>query len=138
MGFLVHAVGARVAARAYCGMWIADCERCRNAERLDRFQPAVMCTYCGMHIEIVWPAENLVHSIERLLLMRPLPYTQNWMPGETVADLMRENAEHGVFNPAEVLAEGNPGVNLLSVDDDGIRRDLLPVTRQREFRSIER
>ena len=136
MSFLVHATHARVPARAYCGMWIVDCERCRNAEQLNRFQPAVMCTYCGVHIEIVWPPDDMVMSIERLLLMRPIPYTQNWMPGETVADLMKENAEHGVFDPVKVLADGNPGVALLSVGDLSISTDLLPVTRQRELRQV--
>src|SRR5215216_7307862 len=129
LSFLVHAAPQQAFVRAYNSMWIADCA-CKNAVRLDRFQPAFECDYCGQFYELVWPAENTVYSIERLLLMRPLPYTRNWCPGETVHDLMRENSEHGVFSDPR-LAEGHaPGTALLGVDDEGIRKDMLPVTVQ--------
>ena len=135
MSFLVHTSKGRVAARAYCGMWIADCLRCKNAERLDRFQSGVMCSYCNIGIEIIWPAEDFVHSIERLLLMRPIPYTQNWNPGETLHDLLAENAEHGVFDPLKAIPQ-DPGQSLLVITDETIRRDLLPVTKRRDMQEV--
>ena len=136
MSALVHAKPQQAFARAYNSMWIADCV-CANAFQLTRFQPAVECDYCGMFYELIWPAEGTVYSIERLLLMRPLPYTRNWWPGETVQDLMRENGEHGVFSNPK-LAEGHvPATTLLCVDDEGIRKDMLPVTVQREFKAVE-
>jgi hypothetical protein len=138
MSFLIHATHQQVAARAYNSMWIVDCAYCPNAEQVQRFQPGVMCGYCGSNMAILWPAEAMVHSIERLLLMRPLPLNRNWRPGETLHDLMRENAEHGVFDPLKQMAElAGPGVTLLNVTDETIRTDRLPVTRQREFKAVE-
>lgn len=136
MSFLVHATPLQAFARAYAGMWIADCA-CRNAMQINRFQRAFECDYCGQFYETMWPAENMVHSIERLLLMRPLPYTRNWFPGETLHDLTQENAEHGVYSNPK-LAEGfAPATPLLIVDDEGIRKDMLPVTVQRGFKAVE-
>lgn len=137
MSFLIHTTRQAVAARAYNSMWIVDCAYCPSAQQLQRFQPGFECGYCYGVGDVIWPAEEMVHSIERLLLMRPLPLNRNWNPGETIADLMRENAEHGVFEPLKALAEiTGPGVTLLNVGDDGIRVDRLPVTRQREFKAV--
>lgn len=136
MSSLVHHTLQRVPARAYCGMWIVDCERCRNAEQLDRLQPAIMCSYCEASIEVVWPAEEMVYSIERLLLMRPILHTQNWMPGETLHDLTWENAEHGVLTVTPEILDGL-GSTPLIVEDGKIRTDKLPMTRRREFKAIE-
>jgi len=137
MTFLIHRTKQRVAARAYNSMWIVDCAYCPNADRVHRFQPAFECGYCGVAGDIIWPDKTMVYSIERLLLMRPLPLNRNWMPGETLTDLVRENAEHGVFEPLKALAEiTGPGVTLLNVSDDNIRVDRLPVTRQREFKAV--
>jgi len=33
-------------------------------------------------------------QIERVLLERPNRENQNWLPGETLDDLLRENKEH--------------------------------------------
>ena len=135
MTALIRTTTQQAPARAYSGMWIVDCQRCRNAEHLERFQTAVVCSYCEITIEVLWPAGDMVHSIERLLLMRPIPYTQNWNPGETLHDLVRENGEHCFFYlPAYVWAVF--GSNPLVVEDGNIRRDMLPVTRRREFKAI--
>ena len=137
MSFLIHTTRQTVTARAYNSMWIVDCVYCSNAEPLQRFQPGFECSYCYSAGDVVWPPEETVHSIERLLLMRPLPLNRNWSPGETLADLMRENVEHGVFEPLKAFAEiTGPGVTLLNVGDDSIRVDRLPVTRQREFKQV--
>ena len=78
-------------------------------------------------MDIEWPSAEMTYGIERLLLMRPLPLNQNWNPGETLIDLMTENAVHGIY--ADVPGE-------LSVDSERIRMDTLPLTQLREFRAI--
>jgi len=41
---------------------------------------------------VVFPAEMAI--IEAVLSRRRRPENRNWQPGETVADLVRENEEH--------------------------------------------
>ena len=58
-----------------------------------------ICFACGATYEgVPSPADR--SEIERLLLMRPDLRTRNWLPGETVADLARENAEHDIREAA--------------------------------------
>lgn len=75
------------------GRWVVDCpeDGCFNAElaTTDRF----VCSICGHRGRIVWPDNRA--EIERLTLVRPVR-NRNWFPGETVAGLAAENAEHGV------------------------------------------
>lgn len=82
--------------RVNWGQWIWDCSEphCNNAEGMTPGQAEVVCSNCGRIASVVWPAG--VFEIERVLALRPVPQTRNWYPGETVADLNRENAEHGV------------------------------------------
>jgi hypothetical protein len=94
---------------------------------LDRFAPVAQCWDCGERGEALWPPDEVVHSIERLLLMRPDVTTQNWQPGETLHDLMWENGAHGIFT-------GVPGE--LLVDEGGIRMDSLPANRRPELKAI--
>lgn len=113
----------RVQVRANWGRWIADCPRCPSAEAmLSRHQPLFVCADCGLRAEIEWPPMTL--DIERLLLMRPNVTNQNWEPGETLIDLMVENAEHGIFNDTDAT---------LVVDAERIRVDTLPATHRREL-----
>jgi len=35
-------------------------------------------------------------TIEAILLLRPNPANRNWLPGETLADLVLENVVHGI------------------------------------------
>ena len=97
--------------RAYVnhGRWVADCVRefCNNAMRLEPRQAAYRCSNCGLDAAIEWPAD--ADEIWRVLERRPVPQTRNWFPaghdlavragcphGQTVADLLAENEEHGV------------------------------------------
>jgi len=51
------------------------------------------CLSCGgPRQEVVFPAEMAI--IEAVLSRRRRPENRNWQPGETVADLVRENEEH--------------------------------------------
>lgn len=85
--------------------WIANCPACLAHGRtvaqyvwLD--QPLLFCTRCanagldGRWRPIRVPAER--EEIERLLLLRPDPEQRGWQPGESLADLERENAALGV------------------------------------------
>jgi hypothetical protein len=111
-------------AYANHGRWVADCSHvayCDAAAHLDRFQDGFICE-CGRGTTVVWPSGDVVAGVERLLGMRPNPKNRNWMPGETLTDLMWENGAHGVFDNVEAV----PGTSMLSVEEGRIVTDLLP------------
>ena len=109
-------------ARAYFnhGRWVADCPRefCTYAFELEPGQETYLCRTrprrpgaapggCGAEAPIEWPAD--AEEIQRALELRPVESTRNWLPaghplavaagvphGQTVADLLAENEEHGV------------------------------------------
>jgi hypothetical protein len=58
------------------------CPTCENAETVGRWR------------RLRFPPERT--EIERVLALRPDPETRNWWPGETLAELAAENAEHGI------------------------------------------
>jgi len=79
------------------GRWVVPCPRpgCTSAMQVELGQRAFQCggmDSCGMVAEIVWPVD--ADAITRALQVRPLPRTRNWVPGETLADLVAENREH--------------------------------------------
>ena len=104
-------------ARAYCGMWIVDCPRCRDARHLPFGTTAYECVYCGLGMEPAWPSEAMRAGVERLLSMRPIAYNRNWTPGETLHDLLAENIEHGI---------GPDAGESIMIADDKIVLDTLP------------
>ena len=116
--------GHLVQAYANWSRWVAQCGLCPWAKTLQRFEPVMECPLCGTVTEILWPSEDMVKGVERLLLMRPSPANRNWMPGETLHDLMFENGAHGVFDA--IPDDHPPGTALFGVTDDRIRHDKLP------------
>lgn len=52
------------------------------------------CPRCGTVATAAWPEslDDLLH----VLMQRPMPETRNWEPGETLQDLIAENAIHGI------------------------------------------
>lgn len=100
------AVSGVAYAEANWGRWIARCPRpwCTNALAVDPGQQTFRCEYrvggCGWDSPVSWPADP--DAIEALLIMRPAAQTRNWQPGETLEDLLAENAAHGCL-PAEWL-----------------------------------
>lgn len=108
------------------GRWVADCFYCDQAAQLGRFDAGFICADCRRPVAAVWPSEDMVHGIERLLLMRPSPKNQNWLPHETLHDLLAENAEHGVL----ALDAAEPGP-LLTILGDRVTADVLPVLNPR-------
>lgn len=89
-------------AEANWGRWIARCPRpwCTNALALEIGQTGFICIGldgCGKSADILWPSDP--QAIEALLAMRPVTRTQNWLPGETLEDLLTENAAHDCLPP---------------------------------------
>ena len=54
----------------------------------------MVCGSCGQKSRVLWPDDR--EGIESVLSHRPIPESRNWLPGETVDDLKRENIEHGL------------------------------------------
>lgn len=111
----------RAVAYVSLGVWVAQCPRpwCVNA---DHYGPgpttgriggltddAFHCMRCGLVCPAVWP-ENRV-DIQQVLNQRPMFETRNWLPEETVFDLIAENAAHGLLDADSigggVIAVGN-------------------------------
>jgi len=78
------------------GMWIVQCPDCRGAEAA--FDECwFFCCSCKNAVtghkyrRFVFPPHR--KQIEELLDLRPLP-NRNWLPGETLDDIKRDNEEH--------------------------------------------
>lgn len=130
-------------AEANCGRWIARCPRpyCTNALALEREQAGFVCEgglACGMAAPLEWPADP--DAIEAILLQRPVPTTRNWLPGETLQQLLEENAVHHCI-PGDwlELAKAQPGGGLdllVTVDErvvGGILHQQLEAAGSREI-----
>ena len=99
-------IAGRVQARINHGRWLVDCPGCNSALVVDLSEQVFMCVECGnaandgRWLQVTLPRNR--KAIEAELLQRPFGRnpadapTRNWEPGETVADLRRENAEHGI------------------------------------------
>jgi hypothetical protein len=122
-------------AYANHGRWVARCGHdCGGAAELDPFAGGFICGSCHKATEVIWPSPSMVEGVQRLLLMRPNRRNQNWVPGEALTDLMWENGQHGVFDRYT-----SDATVPLSVTDDAIRTDLLPVLNPRsELRAVGR
>ncbi len=81
------------------GRWLARCATpwCFNAMALTFLQDGFVCDECRLPMPVQWPADPLV--ITRLLALRPHPASRNWLPGETVEELLMENTAHGIIPP---------------------------------------
>lgn len=81
------------------GRWVVDCPDCGGAQMACRTDPRFMCNECanvavdGLWRPVVWPEQPV--EIEKALKPRP-PRNRNWLPFETVADLVAENRERGL------------------------------------------
>lgn len=71
-------------------MW---CVRCRNHETRGKWRPVAV------------PPAEVRARIEAILLCRPGVSDRNWEPDETIAELIRQNVEHGDPVP-EGIADG--------------------------------
>lgn len=87
------------------GRWIAECPDCAGAQIVSEKERRFWCLNCGnATVNFAWRHVRMPQkrtAIETKLVLRPAArsdraVTRNWLPGETVEDLQRENAEHGV------------------------------------------
>lgn len=126
-------------AHASWSRWVARCGLCPSGEQLYPFTPHgfnppthFRCRECGTATEVIWPSEEMVRGVERILMMRPDPSTRSWFPGETLNDLMWENGAHGVLDHLDQLELGcKPGDMLFAVEETRIRVDNLPALKSR-------
>lgn len=86
------------------GRWIVKCPYCPGAQLASREDPRFFCVDClhepeprarGKWLKIEWPTD--VEQIEAALERRP-DANRNWIPGESGADLLRDNALHGLVS----------------------------------------
>lgn len=109
----------RVAPFISWGMWVALCPRgCGNAEKRGRCDDGTIggleaerftCRRshhgCGFQCAVDWPSN--IADIEALVLARPRVSSQNWTPGETLHDLLRENIRNGIVPNDELEIGGD-------------------------------
>lgn len=93
--------GPPARARVNHNKLIADCPDCGGAEFVWRDGPrAMLCLSClNGGIGHAWRPVTLPDdypAIEAALLARPLVGNRNYEPGESVDDLLAQNAENGV------------------------------------------
>lgn len=122
-------------AEVHRGLWIARCPQpyCDNAVALVLGTPVMHCygdrDACGAESPVVWPRDPL--AIAALLAMRPIPKTRNWLPHETVEDLIAENAANDVLPPDWT---GSGPLVLASTQDGlvvgGVLAEALPAGRE--------
>lgn len=94
------ATDAPVAVEVNHGRWIIACE-CGGAQLASRDDRRFFCIAClnekqgGMWRPVTWPKKRDADEIEAQLRPR-LTENANWLPGESVADLVAENEKNGV------------------------------------------
>lgn len=91
------------------GLWVANCPRpdCLGAEHYGHAPITNLvggltlggfrCSRCGLACRSDWPGN--AEDIWFVLAQRPCAETRNWLPGETLEDLIIENAAHGILPP---------------------------------------
>ena len=102
----VNNIQGSVAAYINDGRWVAECPAgCGGALVVSDQQAIFICADCGSPengnnwYAVVFPAAKV--QIEQVLLQRPTrapdrAHFRHWLPGETVADLKRQNRERGL------------------------------------------
>jgi len=96
-----------IARCPYCPKWIARGPYCPNAMPISIKDPRFSCSQdrCqtggisgadGAAIAVVLPPANVLMWVEALLLLRPKAENRNWLPTETIKDLIAENVAHHI------------------------------------------
>jgi hypothetical protein len=82
------------------GRWIVRCPRpwCASAMQVWPGDRWTACKDCEAPIpDLVWPADP--EAVEALLMARPAVESRNWLPGESLKDLLVDNVRHGLMPP---------------------------------------
>lgn len=77
------------------GRWVVVCASCGNAPLYDPEWELACCVECGATYTGVAPPPAW-REIEAALMARPIMATRHWLPSESVADLLADNATHGL------------------------------------------
>lgn len=125
-------------AYANYGRWVIDCPRpwCTNAMQVRRGQMQFECLgpdSCGWTSPIIWPPDP--DAIEVILAARPANPVRNWLVGETLAQLIEENAAHG-FLPKEWTAPieaGSAAAIMIALDEVVVDGTILPAIEERRW-----
>lgn len=80
-----------VAAYVSDNRWVADCPACHGGIACWPANHRGACLDCGRIYQIDFPRDR--QRIEAALIQRPTR-NRNWLPGETVDQLIAENIEH--------------------------------------------
>jgi hypothetical protein len=122
------------AAEVNWGRWVVRCPRCPSAQQVTPGDKGFRCDDCEAVDLILWPAPDMIRGVARLLGMRRDPSKQNWLPYETLDDLMVENGTHDVFPD---VGELPPGVAALTVINGArIVNDRLPLPPARQMEAL--
>lgn len=83
------------------GRWVVGCPFCQyHYQFAHRSDPRFFCCDCGnAPVKGQWVAVQWIDNpqdVETELLKRTDPFNQNWEWGESIGDLVMENAENGV------------------------------------------
>ncbi|MBU0777930.1 hypothetical protein KKF82_06710 [Patescibacteria group bacterium] len=84
------------------GGWIVRCPFCSGMEYVAPPAASFLCCSCwnrgvgGKLLAVKFPGVDEQIAIESALLLRPDGMTRDWLHGEGVADLHRQNHEHGI------------------------------------------
>ncbi len=82
-----------VLSRIEHGRWCTTCINCGNSAYVQPEWHLACCGECGCQMRHVDVPRDY-QKIEVALLERPHRENQNWLPGETLFDILRENKEH--------------------------------------------
>ena len=89
-----HSIEVEVHVSA--GRWCAPCPWCPASEYPSSVHPVFMCSQCHNNGSLVWVLVKWPKNrweIEEVLSLRPVAQTRNWIPGEDVMNLVKENEE---------------------------------------------
>jgi len=95
----VPVAGEPIAVFVNEARWIVQCPDCKSAQLACKTDPRFMCHECanvrngGQWRPTLWPKS--VDKVE-VALGKRLPVNQNWLPSETVADMVAENVAYGI------------------------------------------
>lgn len=101
-----HTQGPPVLAWVNRSSWAVNCDVCLESIIIEPEMP-FFCPNCcnirngGYARPVIWPEDRM--AIEKVLLMRAAPETRNWLPTETLADLIAQNKERNEWREDALL-----------------------------------
>jgi len=84
------------------GGWVVRCPFCSGMEYVAPPAASFLCCSCwnrgvgGKLLAVKFPSIDEQVAIESALLRRPDGMTRDWLRGERVGDLLRQNSERGI------------------------------------------